>query len=245
MLLSIVLATATVVAPTPAPGPAPLASLKVIANVRSTPLCSALRSRVGPAIAALLQNDDTLAQAPAGFNRIYRDSFLSAATGWGIPDAHYFLDLGNLETLITPLTTNLKQVDDMLADHVFDGPALAPVKAQLDAVEAHQKDALNAISGYDETALAHGFFETGETTLAASQPSRRILSQFDNTGFFGTTASPRFQGPRTTPGRFDISLAYNPFRRFAQAIIDMRAQGMDAETTAANTIAPLIASCSR
>lgn len=243
MLLSIVLATATVVAPTPAPGPAPLASLKVIANVRSTPLCSALRSRVGPAIAALLQNDATIEQAPGRLNQIYRDTLLGAPSGWGSPEAHVFINRGSLEALVTPLTTNFKEVDDLLADHVFDGPALAQVKVQLDAVERQQKGALNVISGYDATSSTWDMLNAGYTTLAASQPSPRIFSRFDSAGFFGTTQSPRFQGPRTTPGRFDISLAYNPFRRFAQAIVDMRAQGMDAETTAANTIAPLIASC--
>lgn len=243
MVLAVIFAVATVVAPTPAPGPAPLASLPVIANVRATPICSAMRTHVGPAIAALLENDATLDLAPGGLNRIYRDSLLSAASGWGVPDSRVFINRGNLEALIGPLTANLKQIDDLLADHVFDGPALAPVKAELDAVEAQQKAALNVISGYDATSSTWDILNAGYTTLAASQPSPRIFSRFDSAGFFGTTQSPRFQGPRDTPGRFDISLAYNPLRPFAQAIVDMRAQGTSAESTAAATIAPIVASC--
>lgn len=60
MFLALILAATTAATP-PTPS---LASLRVIANVRSTPLCSVMRARVGPAIAALLENDATLDQAP-------------------------------------------------------------------------------------------------------------------------------------------------------------------------------------
>ncbi len=237
MLLALILA-ATAAA---APPPPSLASLRVIANVRSTPTCSVMRSRVGPAIAALLENDATVDQAPRKFDRMYRDTLLSADWGWGQPSVEHFVNLGNLESLVGPLVKNLKQIDDLLADKAFNEPQLAAVKAQLEAAEAQQKAALNIISGYDATTLTYDIIVNGKTPLAASQPSPRIASQFDSTGFYG--AAQPTQGPRSTPGRMDTSLAYNPYSPFTQSILDMRARGSDAESVAASTIAPIVESC--
>ncbi len=238
MFLAFVLA-ATTAAPSPSPS---LASLRIIANVRSTPMCSTMRTRVGPAIAALLENDATLDRAPMAFDRIYRDKLLSSTWGWGQPDPRGFINLGNLESLIGPIAKNLKQIDDQLADTAFSQPRLAAVKTQLESVEAQQKAALNILSGYDATSLTWGILTAGETTLAVSQPSPRIFSQFDSMGLYSGARVSR-QGPRSTPGRFDISLAYNPYAHFSQAVIDMRAAGSDAESLAATTIAPIVESC--
>jgi hypothetical protein len=238
MFLALVLAATTAATPPPPS----LASLRVIANVRSTPFCSAMHARVGPAIAALLENDATLDQAPPAFDRMYREALLSPKWGWDQPSARGIINLGNVESLIGPIADNLKLIDDLLADKAFTEPRLAAVKTQLEAVEAQQKAALNIISGYDATTLTWDVLTSGKTALAASQPSTRIFSQFDSTGFYGG-AQVSHQGPRSTPGRFDISLAYNPYAPFAQSIVDMQATGSDAESLAATTIAPIVESC--
>ncbi len=239
MFLALILAATTAAAPSPPS----LASLRVIANVRSTPVCSAMRTKVGPTIAALLENDATLDLAPARFDRMYRDALLAPTWDPRSGSAEHFINLGNLEALIGPLVKNLKQVDDLLADKIFDDARLAPVKSQLEAVEAQQKDALNVISGYDATSLTFDILTTGKIVLAASQPSARIASQFDSSGFFGGAPSPMQQGPRSSPGRMDVSLGYNPYRPFAQSILDSRAVGSDAESVAASTIEPIAESC--
>ena len=125
MFLALILAAAT----TAAPPPPSLASLRVIANVRSTPLCSTMRSRVGPAIAALLENDATLDLAPRRFDRMYRDALLAPMWDPRSGSAEHFINLGNLEALIGPLTKNLKQIDDLLAEKAFDEARLTPVKS--------------------------------------------------------------------------------------------------------------------
>jgi hypothetical protein len=220
MLIALVLA----VTATASPAPPSLASLRVIANVHSTPLCSVLRTRVGPAIGALLENDATIDLAPPAFDRMYRSALLGSGSRWG----------GSLESLIGPVANKLKQIDDLLADKAFDEPRLAQVKARLGAAEAQQKSALNVISGYDATSQLSDILNAGDTSL---------VSQVHRAGFFGAARSIGFQGPRTTPGRMDISLAYNPYRPFAQAIIDMRTQAMDAESVAASSIAPIVTAC--
>jgi hypothetical protein len=202
-----------------------------------------MRTRVAPAITALLENDATLYQAPRGFDRMYRDALLSPPSGWGEPGARGFINTGNLESLIGPLVQNLKKIDDALADKSFTEPRLAGIKSALGAVEAQQKAALNVITGYDATALTWDVLNSGHTSLAVSQPSPRIAAQFDSAGFFGGSAIQSTQGPRSTPGRFDISLAYNPYRPFAQSIIDSRTLGASAESAAASAIAPIVASC--
>lgn len=147
----------------------------------------------------------------------------------GRAERQRFINTGNLESLIGPLVQNIKKIDDLLADKSFNEPRLSEIKGELGAVEARQKAALNVITGYDATALAWDVLSGGEMVLAASQPSQRIAAQFDSAGFFGGSA-PTTQGPRTTPGRFDISLAYNPYEPFSQSVIDFRAQGASAES---------------
>lgn len=239
MLVALVLA-ATAAATPPPPS---LDSLRVIANVRSTPVCSVLRTRVGPAIGALLVNDVTLDHAPPAFDKTYRDELLSPPWGWGQPSSENYINRGRIESLISPLVANLRLIDDMLADNAFEQPQLAAVKESLEAAEAEQKAALNVISGYDATAQTWQLLTAGKTSLAASQPSQQIFTQFDSTGIFGGAQSLKFQGPRETPGRFDTSLAYNPYAQFSRAITQMRLRGSDAESSAASTIAPVLRGC--
>ena len=144
---------------------------------------------------------------------MYRDKLLRTPFGWDAGTPRAFINLGNLETLIGPLVKNFKQIDDLLADKSFNGPRLADIKKQLGAVEAQQKAALNVISGYDATALTWDILTSGHTDLAASQPSPRIASQFDSAAVFGP-AIESTQGPRASPGRMDVSLAYNPYDSF-------------------------------
>ncbi len=132
------------VAASPPPSPAPLTPLKVIGSVRSTPFCTALHETIGPAIAAVLSNDDLIASSTPAFATLYRDDVLSRS------QARAHLDLNRLESLITPIVTNVKRVDELLAAKPND-PNLQAMREHLQAVLAQQKESLNVISGFIAT----------------------------------------------------------------------------------------------
>lgn len=57
--------------------PPPFATLKVIGSVRSTPVCTALRKNIAPAVAALLENDATISQSPPIFPSMYKELIIN------------------------------------------------------------------------------------------------------------------------------------------------------------------------
>lgn len=242
----------------PTPAPASLQPLKVIASVRATPLCSALRNNIAPAIASLLDNDAVMDRSVLVFGTTYQHALLSPTTfppnSWG------FIDRGHLTYLIGPMVANLKKIDNLLADHkVFvdnpktaDDRRLAQIKERLGEIEAQQKDALNVVSGYDATALLYDVLNAGVEPAWRSaleiRSSTSSASLVNSSAFFGTQGSAgsqnqRFLRPLTSPGRFDTSLAYNPFHIFSDAIVTARNKGTVAEAAAASVIAPIADYC--
>ncbi len=132
------------VAVSPAPSPVPLTPLKVIGRVRSTPFCTTLHETIGPAIAAVLSNDDLIASSKPAFATLYHDDVLVRS------EARAHLDMNRLESLITPIVANVKRVDALLAGKPND-PRLQAVRDKLQAVIAQQKESLNVISGFVAT----------------------------------------------------------------------------------------------
>ena len=141
-------ACATTVAraePTPAPTASPL---KVIIEVHSRALCTALTSRIGPAIAGIIKNDQIIDQGHKGMLVVF------SSPRQGRQQADY-----DLKYVVSALVHNIKALDDVLnAPLVFketpttdDARRAAALKAQVQAIEDKQKAALNAISGLVDT----------------------------------------------------------------------------------------------
>lgn len=255
MLLALALA-ATINTATPIP--ASLEPLKVIASVRSTPLCTAMRNNIAPAIATLLDNDAVIDRSALAFDTIHKHALKDNPVF--NPDPWGFIDRGHLTYLIGPMVANLKKIDDLLADHkVFvdspttgDDQQLAQIKRRLDDIEAQQKDALNVVSGYDGTVLLYDILDTGVEPAWRSALEIRSNSSsaalVNSSGFFGNSATAgsqnqRFLHPRTSPGPFEESLAYNKFHIFSDAIIAARIKGTAAEASAAAIITPIANYC--
>ena len=68
LLLAFVLAALT--AQVPAPNPSPL---KEIIRVKSNPVCTAIRQRIGPSVAALIQNDNSITDGTHYISEMDRD----------------------------------------------------------------------------------------------------------------------------------------------------------------------------
>lgn len=228
----------------------------MIASVRSTPLCTAIRNNVAPAIAALLDNDTIMDKSVLAFDAIHKHALLDNPAF--APDQWRFIDLGHLTYLIGPMTDNLKKIDDLLADpktfasnpSTADDRQLAQIKDELGVIEAQQKVALNVVSGYDSTALLRNFFADGPVGWASAIG---IQTNSPSAAFFNRATlsdsqwsggrNQRFLHPLYSPGRFDESLAYNSFRVYSDAITAAHSKGATAEATAAATIAPIASYC--
>ena len=125
-----------VATPQPATQPA-LEQLKTIAHLRATPFCSALRTRVAPAIEHVMLADKAIDASPPIFKSMYHDDVILKSAG------HMDFDVQHMEYLITPIASNIKAAEALLND-----PELGEIGRQLQTAIDRQKDALNVVSGF-------------------------------------------------------------------------------------------------
>jgi hypothetical protein len=235
------------VAATPAPSPAPLTPLKVIGSVRSTPFCTTLREAIGPAIAAVLSNDDLIASSKPAFTTLYHDDVLARS------EARAHLDMNRLESLITPIIVNVKRVDSLLASKPND-PKLQAMRDKLQAVLAQQKESLNVISGFIATE------QMGEIQLegppdnwagvfsakppAASRPGPGLAQPPAAKNLFSAGVHNVNPGPRDP--RYDaanVGPTYNPFSPLVAQIEEQRAAAQSSESEAAKLVTDAVKEC--
>jgi hypothetical protein len=182
---ALVALAASPVAAVPAPKPAPT-PLKTITHVRTSPLCSALRRTIGPAIGKVLENDKLIANSKP----LLHDYVKASATG--LNKGSQDLAVSRLESLIGPLVKNTQQIDKLLNDrYAFpkaaysdDDQKLLQMRAQLLAVNAQQKKALDMISGFVDTQ------QLGELQAAGHEYDAALSTNPKATGQVGATPTP-------------------------------------------------------
>jgi hypothetical protein len=139
MLAALVLTA--LAAQTPAPAESPL---KEIIRVTSRPLCTAIRDRIGPSVAALLENDDAIANGTHYVFEMGRD------------EGHPWMQMDklHLENDISKIVRNLEAIDRLLrtesSDAAADGSDHATVddlKSKLRKVADSQRSELNVLDG--------------------------------------------------------------------------------------------------
>lgn len=136
-----ILALTALAAQTPAPAASPL---KEIIRVTSRPLCTAIRDRIGPSVAALLENDGAIANGTHYVFEMGRDE--------GRPWMQ--MDKLHLENDISKIVRNLEAIDLLLrtesSDAATDGSDRATVeslKTNLRKVADSQRAELNVLDG--------------------------------------------------------------------------------------------------
>ena len=153
-LLCAVLAPA-VLGAAPAPVPAPTAKgtpPPEIYHISVRPLCSALTTKIRPAIGMLLQNDRSIQQAPSLFKQ-YTDAAFSQS------DARKSMSVYHMQNLVLPIADNLIAAQKLLNDpDVFPPVAQTEqdrqklkLKQQVLKSLADQQAALDIINGFVET----------------------------------------------------------------------------------------------
>jgi hypothetical protein len=235
------------VAASPAPSPAPLTRLKVIGSVRSTPFCTTLRETIGPAIAAVLSNDDLIASSKPAFATLYHDDVLARS------EARAHLDMNRLESLITPIVTNVKRIDSLLAGKPNDSK-LQAVRDKLQAVLAQQKESLNVISGFIATEQLGEIQSAGTPGNWASafsakpqsnsQPAPSLAQPPAANNLFSAGVHNANGGSRDP--RYDtknVGPTYDPFAPLVAQIEQQRATAQGSESEAASLVTDALKLC--
>ncbi len=221
------------VAASPAPSPAPLTPLKVIGSVRSTPFCTALRETTGPAIAAVLSNDDLIASSEPSFATLYHDDVVARS------QARAHLDLNRLESLITPIVANVKRIDTLLAGKPVD-PKLQAVHEKLQAVLAQQKESLNVISGFVATEQLGEIQNAGtDARPAPAQAPPPAAKSLFSAGVHNANPGPR--DPRYDAAT--VGPTYDPFAPLVSQIHMQRLAAQSSESAAAQLVTDALKLC--
>jgi hypothetical protein len=132
------------------PEPSPFPPLKTITHVRSSPFCTTLRERVGPAIKALAYNNIVIGETKSLFLKMARDKVSSAR-----PNMVMDMNMQRLDPLISTMADNLAVSQAKLNDAVHfptqprteEERRLAEIQKALRAIVDRQNEALNILSG--------------------------------------------------------------------------------------------------
>ncbi len=247
-----------------APSPAPRASaLPEIYHSYSSPLCSALRTKIAPTIAMLQQNDVTIAKSNTLFKRYIQDTISDSKSSQDFA----VVQLGNL---VRPLVDNILATQKLLED-----PSVFPANPQTDeekrqtdlrtkalAALAAQQAALDIINGFVDTQQLAGMQHDGLGYISAitgtgMTQSRTPISNviggsssnvigggtpdplqrpplFDNTAInAGLTPNPYEYNLPNIPG---LALGYNPVSRLREGGESTQSEGGKSEQRLAKTV---------
>lgn len=176
----------------------------------SRPLCSALATKIRPAVALMMQNDATIAKSPPLFLDYIKLS--SAGSDSGRDMAVY-----RLNSLVTPLVQNSLAVQKFLEDpsvfppaaHSDDDKRLIDMKTKMLKTLATQQASLDIINGFVQTqqldSMQHeGFGYMHAITGQSGTPGQNQqpgINQNPNSGPLGGTTQTNVN--QSAPSNFD------------------------------------------
>lgn len=194
LLLAVVLTATAATAPSPQPTATPQNYPEII-HTMSRPLCSALASKIRPAVALMLENDATIAKSPP----LFKDYINLSAAG---SDSGRDMAVYHLNNLVTPLVQNSLAIQKLLEDpsvfpataHSEDDQRLIDLKSKMLKSLATQQASLDIINGFVETQqlgeIQHegfGYLKaiTGETITTPGLNQQPGINQNPNSGPVG------------------------------------------------------------
>jgi hypothetical protein len=251
----------------PSPSPSPTAKATTIPEIYHTtvrPVCSALRTKIGPAVGMLLQNNQLIAKSKPMFKE-----FATAQFNDSQPQKS--MTLLHMENLVTPLANNVLAIQKLLEDptvfppnsHTDDDKRSNELKSKLLASLADQQAALDIIDGFVETQNLADMQHEGFGYIGA-------ISQQDTTGGKGgapsnsiynvaPTADPLHPQPfdntvinaglPTNPYELDLTripglaLGYNPVNNLRQGVEFTETEGGKRQDTLAKSVQETVQLC--
>lgn len=241
-----------------------------IIRIVTTSFCARLRDHVRPAVAMILQNDQTIAKSPPLFKRYARGAFASqdSASGNfsnGAPSAtdsiynqspETSLALQQMSYLVNPIAQNViaaqKLLDDLeskMTGNPNDDRELLRIKSQLLAAIAGQSASLDLINGFVATQ------QMGELQHAGTEYIASIQGTGTTTAIAHETPNP-LQDPNTpglapNPYTIDLtavpglSVGYNPLSRIIEGLKWVQQETARRENDAATSITSALAVCAK
>lgn len=226
------------------------------------PVCSALRTKVAPAIAMLKQNDKAIAASPKQFQ-----TYVNAQFNGSKPQQN--IAVLRLENLVSPLANNVLTIEKLLNDRtVFpekpqndDDKRKDVLKRQLMKSLAAQQAALDIINGFVQTQQLSALQHAGLGYIGAiGQPERTNKNGQQNAfGDLGYTPDPEKPQPfddtlinaglPPNPYEFDLTkvpglvLGYNPVGKLKQGVEWTQKRSKKSETTLAKTVIETVQYC--
>lgn len=249
LLLGLVLAAATQATPAPASW---LDRLKTIATVRSTPVCSALHERVGPAIASIIDSDAKIASSRPIFGSMYHDDVVVRS------GLRMSFDVLRMENLITPIAKNIAAVKTQLANLPKD-PDMDAVRAQLQGLIDRQNDALNVISGFvatyqlgelqgEQSPVPNASVSSSAFSSSPLQPRKLPAGPNDsppgaamllNAGLPSAPGAPKWPGQDSS----NVYAGNSPYQSFAQQLASLHEKQDAAEKAASEVVVAAVDRC--
>jgi hypothetical protein len=238
---------ALTVAATPLPPPTPLPE---IAHTYARPFCSALRTAITPAVAALLENDRAIVTGAQLMEALRRYSGDPAAGG------HAGITLLQMENLVGPLTKNFDAIERLLRDpQIFRNPPLTgddrrllELRDGMQRVTDAQKASLNLINGIVQTQSlkdiqqvgndAQAVFSQPDTVSAPTTPSSGPGLQDPNQA--GLPPDPNVIDLAAIPG---LSVGSNPISRIADVLVWTHAVALRREEPVSSAVLDDVSRC--
>lgn len=260
-MVSIAFAWMLAMTPTPTPPPQ-------IYHVVTTALCTRLHDRVRPAVAMILQNDQTIAKSPALFAKYQRGTLsgLSGtdANGKGAPQNYDSINTVTPETkmalqqmsyLVFPIAHNLIAAQTLLDDpkllattgNAEDDATLAQIRKQLLETIAFQSASLDLINGFVATQQMGELQHAGEEYINSIQkpdvtntPSAATPNPWQDPNAPGLPANPYALDLAAIPG---LAVGYNPLRHITDGLDWLQTGTAQREDVAGATITQALKSC--
>jgi hypothetical protein len=231
------------------PSPAPTAVLPEIGRVRSTALCTTLRSNIAPTVLGLMKNDEIIGAGHRAFMKMAHDQAGTSAASIDIDKLY-------LEQVETRLVHNLKVIDMLLGDakrfpaepKTDDDRDALLMKSQLVAVADQQRKALDLVSGTLETeALGQmqGQIDTQmKNSLSASGAQPAPTS--DPVSFIGSAGLPEYTptaGLPTTSSKTSTLGGHSIYDGIAAALEENQQTTAHREVVATSSVVEAAGAC--
>ena len=203
---------AAVLAASPAPTSSPPPE---IVHTISYPVCSALQTKVRPAVAMMAQNDQTIVKGDSLFKHYVQTQLETD------PQADQDLTVVRLENLVNPLVSNILSAQKMLDDpsvfptvaHSDDDKRLIDLKQKMLVTLAAQEASLDIINGFVQTQNLAGMQHEGFGYISQITGSGMTNDKPDANAPVGPASTPNPLGAPTTFDNtlINAGLAPNPY----------------------------------
>lgn len=264
-LLGALLACIAPVAAAPKASPSPAPTRTPPPEIYHTvvhPVCSALATKIRPAIGMLLENDQLIGKSPSMFKEYGMAQFNQS-------EAQQSMTVLHMENLVTPLANNVLAIQKLLEDPSVFPPAAhnqedartLDLKNKLMQSLSDQQAALDIINGFVETqqlaSMQHEGF--GYINAIANDGQRRNTGGVDPLHNIAPTADPLHPSPfddtvinaglPTNPYEIDLTrvpgltLGYNPVKSLQEGVEWTQSDGEKHEATLAKTVVDTVKLC--